>query len=101
MVDHDVDIVFIEYVLNDGFDNTILDSRVGKIYERLVRKILAKPNMPAVVMMQVGLGLGLGLARDGAGVGGRCLGQVLSEHAGLMLGAVHLPTDVESSAPTY
>jgi hypothetical protein len=53
MIDEDVDIVFIEYVLNDGFDNVILDSRVGKIYERLVRKILAKPNMPAVVMMQV------------------------------------------------
>ncbi len=43
-----------EYILNDGFEDKILDNRIGKIYERLVRKILKLPSKPAVVMMQVG-----------------------------------------------
>jgi hypothetical protein len=45
----------VEYILNDGFEDKILDNRIGKIYERLVRKIMKLPSKPAVVMMQVGL----------------------------------------------
>lgn len=54
MVDEDVELVFVEYILNDGFgDGPILANPLGKNYERLLRKLLKKPQMPAVVLMQV------------------------------------------------
>ncbi|PNH08449.1 hypothetical protein TSOC_004974 [Tetrabaena socialis] len=52
-VDPDVDLVFVEYTLNDGHDRLIFESQVVKDSERLVRRILALPNHPAVVFMHV------------------------------------------------
>jgi hypothetical protein len=48
-----VDILFIEYLLNDGFEDKIRDNSRVLMYEKLVRKVLNKPKHPAVVMMQV------------------------------------------------
>lgn len=52
-VDPDVDLVFMEYTLNDGLDDRVLRNRVVMDTERLVRRILALPSRPAVVLMHV------------------------------------------------
>ncbi|GFR42716.1 hypothetical protein Agub_g3640 [Astrephomene gubernaculifera] len=52
-VDPDVDLVFVEYTLNDGTDPRLFDNSIVKDTERLVRRILALPNHPAVVFMHV------------------------------------------------
>jgi len=52
-VDQDVDIVFSEYILNDGRSELIVSDRT-KEYERLVRRVLSLPNRPPMIMMQVG-----------------------------------------------
>ncbi len=43
-----------QYVLNDGLDDRLVHNRRVRIYERLVRRILAQPRAPAVVLVQVG-----------------------------------------------
>lgn len=57
-VDADVDILFTEYTLNDGFENNVKKNSVTAGYERLVRRALALPNKPAVVMLHVSKGIG-------------------------------------------
>ncbi|KXZ51884.1 hypothetical protein GPECTOR_11g319 [Gonium pectorale] len=54
-VDPDVDLVFMEYTLNDGMDGGLFGNRVVMDTERLLRRILALPHQPAVVMMHVPL----------------------------------------------
>jgi hypothetical protein len=60
--------VFVEYVVNDGHDEVRWTaSWRGRVYERLLRKLLTRPKKPAVVLMQVrglapGRSLALGLA---------------------------------------
>ena len=51
-VDQDVDIVFSEYILNDGRASEIVSDRT-KEYERLVRRVMSLPNRPPFIMMQV------------------------------------------------
>jgi hypothetical protein len=52
-LDQDVDLVFVEYALNDGATNSVAANNNALVYERLLRKILSRPNKPAVVLMQV------------------------------------------------
>ncbi|PNH01068.1 hypothetical protein TSOC_013069, partial [Tetrabaena socialis] len=54
-VDPDVDLVFMEYTLNDGRDpgNRLIGNQLVMDTERLVRRVMALPNHPAVVLMQV------------------------------------------------
>ncbi len=54
-MDADVDLVFVEFVVNDGSPPTagMCESPTPKVYERLVRKLLRQPSAPAVVLMQV------------------------------------------------
>jgi len=48
-----IDLVFVEYALNDGFiDSTVSNPRV-RVMERLVRRLLSKPHYPAIMFMQV------------------------------------------------
>ncbi|EFJ46870.1 hypothetical protein VOLCADRAFT_92614 [Volvox carteri f. nagariensis] len=50
-VDHkDVELVFIEFTLNDGYIASVENDRVRDM-ERLVRRLLALPRRPAVVLM--------------------------------------------------
>jgi hypothetical protein len=47
-----VDLVFVEYVLNDGFlDGTANNGRV-RVMERLLRSLLSRRRSPAVVLLQ-------------------------------------------------
>ncbi|KAI8470157.1 MAG: SGNH hydrolase-type esterase domain-containing protein [Monoraphidium minutum] len=48
------DLVFVEYVLNDGMEDRVAHNRRVRIYERLVRRILDQPHAPAVVLVNVG-----------------------------------------------
>ncbi|GIL63834.1 hypothetical protein Vafri_17825 [Volvox africanus] len=57
-VDPDVDLVFMEYTLNDAYsvpshheEAKLLDNPIVKNAERLVRRVLALPQRPAVVFM--------------------------------------------------
>ncbi|KAF6266240.1 hypothetical protein COO60DRAFT_1632898 [Scenedesmus sp. NREL 46B-D3] len=50
-VDDDVDLVFVEYVANDGSNR--FDEVKAKVYERLLRKLLNRRSKPAVVLMQL------------------------------------------------
>ncbi|KAG2495310.1 hypothetical protein HYH03_006582 [Edaphochlamys debaryana] len=59
-VDADVDLVFVEYIVNNGYEDKVEENFVVKDVERLVRRLLALPGRPAVVLMQ---------ARGGGGVG--------------------------------
>ncbi|PNH01936.1 hypothetical protein TSOC_012121 [Tetrabaena socialis] len=52
-VDPDVDLVFMEYTLNDATDPQLIGNKVVMDTERLVRRILALPNRPAVVFLHV------------------------------------------------
>jgi hypothetical protein len=53
MLDEQVDLVFIEFVANDAFEDSIVKNRRVAVQERLIRKILAMPHKPAVVLMHV------------------------------------------------
>eukprot|EP00878_Enallax_costatus_P012728 GHUV01013292.1.p1 GENE.GHUV01013292.1~~GHUV01013292.1.p1 ORF type:complete len:358 (+),score=39.39 GHUV01013292.1:2608-3681(+) len=50
-IDEDVDLLFIEYVANDGANR--FDETKAKVYERLLRKTLQQKRKPAVVLMQL------------------------------------------------
>eukprot|EP00882_Tetradesmus_deserticola_P024565 GHRQ01026858.1.p1 GENE.GHRQ01026858.1~~GHRQ01026858.1.p1 ORF type:complete len:286 (+),score=111.91 GHRQ01026858.1:135-992(+) len=50
-VDSDVDLLFIEYVANDGANR--FDETKAKVYERLLRKTLQQPKKPAVLLVQL------------------------------------------------
>ncbi|GLC64570.1 hypothetical protein PLESTF_000180000 [Pleodorina starrii] len=57
-VDPDVDLVFMEYTLNDAYsvhnvdeEAKLVDNRIVKDAERLVRRLLDLPQRPAVVFM--------------------------------------------------
>ncbi|KAG2434505.1 hypothetical protein HYH02_012172 [Chlamydomonas schloesseri] len=52
-LDPDVDLVIMEYTLNDGLDPVLFGNRVVQDMERLVRRVLALPSRPAVVLLQV------------------------------------------------
>ncbi|GLI65991.1 hypothetical protein VaNZ11_009684 [Volvox africanus] len=52
-VDTDVDLVFMEYTLNDGIDPMLFNNRIVMDMERLVRRVMDLPNHPAVVFMHV------------------------------------------------
>lgn len=52
-IDEDVDVVLVEYILNDGFENQVLGNGLLAVYERLMRRILKKRNNPAVILVQV------------------------------------------------
>jgi hypothetical protein len=51
-VDQDVDIVFSEYIVNDGRVDAIDNDRVEE-HERLVRRVLSLPKRPPMIMIQV------------------------------------------------
>lgn len=53
-VDPDVDLVFVEYCANDGPPSGVAfhDAMVLAGYERLLRRLLALPGRPAVVLVQ-------------------------------------------------
>jgi hypothetical protein len=48
-----VDLVFVDFTLNDGFEDAVANNSRVCMMERLMRKALAKPHAPAVVLMQV------------------------------------------------
>ncbi|KAG2425210.1 hypothetical protein HYH02_015037 [Chlamydomonas schloesseri] len=50
-VDTDVDLVLTEYTLNDGHDSNLYSNAIVKGMERLIRRIMALPKRPAVIMM--------------------------------------------------
>jgi hypothetical protein len=45
--------VFVEYALNDGLEDSLLNNPRVKVYERLVRRILRSGVGPALVLLQV------------------------------------------------
>jgi hypothetical protein len=47
--------VFIEFLANDGteMDNSLNSTEKAQSYERLLRKVMAMPSAPAVVLVQV------------------------------------------------
>jgi hypothetical protein len=49
-----VDIVWSETLINDGFEDKIKGNSRVQVMERLMRKTLALPRKPAMVLMQVG-----------------------------------------------
>lgn len=53
-LDDESDLVFVEFIANDGseMDVSYTDNQKARFFERFLRKILRKPNAPAVVMMQ-------------------------------------------------
>jgi hypothetical protein len=50
-IDEDVDLMFVEYAVNDGWDLHTTGRK--KVYERLLRKVLKKTKKPAVVLVQL------------------------------------------------
>ncbi|GFR42868.1 hypothetical protein Agub_g3859, partial [Astrephomene gubernaculifera] len=50
-VDPDVDLVFLEYTLNDGHDDKLYDNSIVRNIERLIRRVMALPKRPAVVIL--------------------------------------------------
>ncbi|GLI67535.1 hypothetical protein VaNZ11_011749 [Volvox africanus] len=52
-VDEDVDLVFVEYSVNDGVENVLVGNRIVKTMEQLVRRIMELPRQPAVVFVQL------------------------------------------------
>ncbi|GLC64085.1 hypothetical protein PLESTF_000116500 [Pleodorina starrii] len=52
-VDPDVDLVFLEYVLDNGMQDDVFNNEIVAVMERLIRKLLDLPGHPAVVLMQV------------------------------------------------
>ncbi len=61
----DVDVVFAEYVLNDGMVSDI-DNPRSREYERLLRRVLSLPRRPPMVMMQT-MSHGVPFPRDKVG----------------------------------
>jgi hypothetical protein len=53
-VEREVDLLFVEYLMNDGFEDKIRNNSRVMVYERLVRKVMAQMNHPAVALYQVG-----------------------------------------------
>ncbi|GIL74907.1 hypothetical protein Vretimale_2527 [Volvox reticuliferus] len=53
-VDPDVDLVFVEYSLNDGYEDKITENSIIEAKEQLIRRLLKLPGKPAVVLLQVG-----------------------------------------------
>uniref|UniRef100_A0A383VEL6 SGNH hydrolase-type esterase domain-containing protein n=1 Tax=Tetradesmus obliquus TaxID=3088 RepID=A0A383VEL6_TETOB len=51
-VDRDVDLIFLEYAINDGYTDTSVNTQHAQAFERLIRKLLQLPHKPAVVLMQ-------------------------------------------------
>jgi hypothetical protein len=49
-----VDLLFVDFTLNDGFEDVVARNSRVRVMERLLRRALAKPHAPAVVLMQVG-----------------------------------------------
>lgn len=43
----------MEFTFNDGFEDALTGNKRMQVMERLVRRILAKPRAPAVVLMQL------------------------------------------------
>ncbi|GBF87887.1 hypothetical protein Rsub_00599 [Raphidocelis subcapitata] len=58
------DLVFVEYVLNDGIEDRVMHNRRVRIYERLLRRIMDQPHAPAVVLVGTH-----GMFRDRGAVG--------------------------------
>ena len=56
-MDSDLDLVFVEFIANDVAWDKLFDNPSQPIFERLLRKLLNRPNHPAVVLMQVRAGL--------------------------------------------
>ncbi|GFR47718.1 hypothetical protein Agub_g9472 [Astrephomene gubernaculifera] len=52
-VDPDVDLVLVEYQVNDGMQDKVYNNEVVRGMERLLRRLLDLPGRPAVVFMQV------------------------------------------------
>ncbi|GIL60967.1 hypothetical protein Vafri_15762 [Volvox africanus] len=52
-VDPDVDLIFVEYVFNDGVDDRIKNNGAVRWVEQLVRRLMDLPGQPAVVLVQV------------------------------------------------
>ncbi|GIL69214.1 hypothetical protein Vretifemale_172 [Volvox reticuliferus] len=52
-VDPDVDLILVEYVFNDGVDDRIKNNGAVRWVEQLVRRLMALPGRPAVVLVQV------------------------------------------------
>ncbi|KAG2431193.1 hypothetical protein HXX76_009721 [Chlamydomonas incerta] len=50
-LDAGVELVFVEFNLNDGQDGNLYNNRPVKDTERLVRRLLALPSRPAVVLL--------------------------------------------------
>jgi hypothetical protein len=48
----DVDLVFVEYVTNDGYHDGDINNGPVKSFERLLRKLLDFQNAPAVCLME-------------------------------------------------
>ncbi|GFR51942.1 hypothetical protein Agub_g14463 [Astrephomene gubernaculifera] len=51
----DMDLVFLEYVWNDLYQDRLINNQVVMNMERLIRRILNFPRRPAVVLMQVAI----------------------------------------------
>jgi hypothetical protein len=75
-VDEQVDLLFIEFTMNDGFEEAIADNSRVKVMERLVRKAMGKPHAPAVALMQVSGGLHGSRCGVGRCAGAACAGSV-------------------------
>ncbi|EFJ44198.1 hypothetical protein VOLCADRAFT_106525 [Volvox carteri f. nagariensis] len=54
-VDPDVDLVFVEYILNNGIDDRVFNNPVVQVMERLIRRLMDLPGKPAVVLMQASI----------------------------------------------
>ena len=52
-VDPDTNLFFSEYLVNDSPNDRIVESSRTAGYERLVRRALALPRRPAMIMLQV------------------------------------------------
>jgi len=52
-VDADVDLVFVEYHLNDGIEDSVKKNTRTRSYERLMRRLLGLQHRPALVLLQM------------------------------------------------
>ena len=54
-LDETTDLVFMEFIANDGseMDVSYTDNQKARFFERFLRKVMRKPSAPAVIMMQV------------------------------------------------
>jgi hypothetical protein len=49
-----MDLLFVDFTYNDGFEDSIRGNSRVRLMERLLRKVLALPRAPAVVHMHSG-----------------------------------------------